>query len=290
VAVTALLLAGVAGSTVLAAPAPAPIPEPAAARRPAAPTGQTLLGLDVSAYQHGIDWHRVKKLGARFAYVKATEGSTYTSARLRSQYTQAARVGVPRGAFHFAKPNESAGEKQAGYFVQALKGLGGGRVDGTATLPPLLDLEYDPYVKTDGTDSCWGLTPEEMTLWVSSFSDTVIALTGRVPLVYTTADWWKRCTGDSDDFPQNPLFLARYVADPTDGPGALPRSWNRYTIWQYTNAGRRFAPVTDGSPGDTLAADEDLFSGSPADLRALARSAFEPLRRPVRLTGVSAAP
>ncbi|ARC55639.1 Lysozyme M1 [Frondihabitans sp. 762G35] len=278
------MLAGVAGSTLLAHPASAPSPAPAAAARPA-PTGESLLGLDVSAYQHGVDWHRVKALGARFAYVKATEGTTYTSARFRSQYSQAARVGVPRGAFHFAKPNESGGEKQAAYFVKALEGLGGGRVDGTATLPPLLDLEYDPYVRTDGTDSCWGLTPEEMTAWVSRFSDTVVALTGRVPLLYTTADWWKRCTGDSDDFPQNPLFLARYVDDPTEGPGGLPASWSRYTIWQYTNAGRRFESVTDGSPGDTVAADQDLFAGSPADLRALARSRFEPLPRLAPLTG-----
>jgi GH25 family lysozyme M1 (1,4-beta-N-acetylmuramidase) len=238
-------------------------------------TDQTLPGIDVSAYQHGVRWSKVSARGARFAYVKATEGVRYTSARFREQYSGAARAGLVRGAFHFAKPNVSTGVAQAEYFVAALDAVGGVRTTGATTLPPLLDLEYDPYVRTDGTDACWGLTAKQMVLWISSYVDTVTGLTGRVPAIYTTTDWWKRCTANSPDFGQHPLFLARYVDDPADGPGALPAGWTTWTMWQYTNKGTRYRGVTDGKKGDTPASDEDLFNGSEAELRELARSTFD---------------
>ncbi|GAA4675022.1 GH25 family lysozyme [Frondihabitans cladoniiphilus] len=231
-------------------------------------------GIDVSAYQHGVDWTKVRAAGARFAYIKATEGVTYTNARLVEQYTGAARAGLVRGAFHFAKPNVSTGQAQAEFFVAAMASLGGARVDGATTLPALLDLEYDPYTASDGTDKCWGLTPDQMVTWIASFSDTIVAFTGRLPVLYTTTNWWMRCTADSTAFSSNPLYLARYVTDARSGPGALPAAWKHYTIWQYTNVGSRYALVTDGSPGDTAASDEDVFRGSVAELRALARSTF----------------
>jgi GH25 family lysozyme M1 (1,4-beta-N-acetylmuramidase) len=234
----------------------------------------TVPGVDVSAYQHGVNWKKASAKGARFAYIKATEGVDYTSARFREQYTGAAKAGLVRGAFHFAKPNVSTPVAQAEYFVKALSRLGGGRVAGSTTLPPLVDLEYDPYVRADGTDSCWGLTPKQMVLWISAFVDTVTGLTGRVPAIYTTTNWWSNCTADSAVFRQNPLFLARYVDDPAEGAGALPRGWKHWTMWQYTSRGSRYAGVTDGKKGDTPASDEDVFAGTMSELRALARSTF----------------
>ncbi|BAS17248.1 glycoside hydrolase, family 25 [Arthrobacter sp. Hiyo8] len=38
-------------------------------------------GLDVSYYQAGVDWQQQWNMGARFAYVKASEGNYYTSPR-----------------------------------------------------------------------------------------------------------------------------------------------------------------------------------------------------------------
>lgn len=272
-AVAAVVVAtAIAGSSAVASDGPS---RAGTAPVPAAASGELLPGLDVSAYQHGVNWRKASAKGAGFAYIKATEGVRYTSARFREQYTGAARAGLVRGAFHFAKPNVSTGAAQARYFVAALKVVGGDRATGTGTLPPLVDLEYDPYVRTDGTDSCWGLTPKQMVVWISSFVDTVTGLTGTMPALYTTTDWWQRCTAGSSDFGQNPLFLARYVDDPASGPGALPAGWTRWTIWQYTSKGSRYAGVTDGKKGDTPASDEDLFNGSAAELRALAEARFD---------------
>ncbi|AMM19626.1 hypothetical protein AX769_05070 [Frondihabitans sp. PAMC 28766] len=231
-------------------------------------------GLDVSAYQHGVDWETATGAGARFAYVKATEGSNYTNARLAEQYTGAAAAGLSRGAFHFARPNQSNGVVQAEYFAASLKKLGGGRVDGTRTLPPLLDLESDPYTGSDHTNLCWGLTPAEMVTWIAQFSDTVIALTDRTPVIYTTTHWWQVCTGDSLAFGNYPLFVASYVSDFSKGAGSLPAAWPHWTFWQYTNAGTQYAGVADRSKGSIPARDQDIFRGSLADVQALARSTF----------------
>ena len=256
---------------------------------PAPPTG-TVAGLDVSAYQHGVQWKKVASAGARFAYIKATEGSDYRSERFRYQFAGAGKAGLIRGGFHFARPNQSTPVAQARYFVSALASVGASAsttihtIHTAPTLPPLLDLEYDPYARSDGTNSCWGLTPKQMVVWISSFIDTVTGLTGRVPAIYTTTNWWVKCTGDSADFVGNPLFLARYVDSPAEGAGILPSGWKRWTIWQYTSHGRRYAGVTSGKKGDTRASDEDLFAGTPDDLRALATSTF------VDATGLQPAP
>lgn len=277
-ALVALTLVGVAGAsdlTAVGSRSSASSESGGSAGTPATDSS-TVEGLDVSAYQHGVDFEKAYAKGARFAYIKATEGDTYTSARFTAQYTRAEAAGVIRGAFHFAKPNTSTAVAQAEYFVAALSSVGGGRVDGDTTLPPLLDLEYNPYAASDGTDSCWGLTPKQMVLWVRAFTDTVTALTGRVPLIYTTTDWWTRCTGDSGDFPGTRLFLARYVPEVAQGAGDLPASWSSWTIWQHTSTGTRYKGITTGKKGDTPASDEDLFAGTMADLRALARETFDP--------------
>ncbi|ROQ37260.1 GH25 family lysozyme M1 (1,4-beta-N-acetylmuramidase) [Frondihabitans sp. PhB188] len=270
------IVLGATGSTQFLPPSPSAPPSRAAgAGTDPSAAGPTVPGLDVSAYQHGVDFEEAYAKGARFAYIKATEGVHYTSARFATQYTKAKKAGVIRGAFHFAKPNVSTAVAQAEYFVAALDGLGGGRVDGDTTLPPLLDLEYNPYAAADGTDSCWGLSPKQMVLWVRQFTDTVTGLTGRVPLLYTTTDWWKRCTADSAVFDGTQLFLARYVSDVAGGAGDLPASWPSWTIWQYTSTGSRYAGITTGKKDDTPASDEDLFAGTLDELRALARLQFD---------------
>jgi lysozyme len=40
-------------------------------------------GIDVSKYQHDIDWLEVKKAGTRFAFIKATEGGDHLDVNFR---------------------------------------------------------------------------------------------------------------------------------------------------------------------------------------------------------------
>src|SRR5262245_11857990 len=60
-----------------------------------------LPGLDVSSWQGNVDWLAVALNGGRFAYVKATEGTSYVNPYFTQQYVGAFQAGLVRGAYHF---------------------------------------------------------------------------------------------------------------------------------------------------------------------------------------------
>jgi GH25 family lysozyme M1 (1,4-beta-N-acetylmuramidase) len=187
-------------------------------------TPKGVLGVDISSYQGKIKWSTWTKKDKDFAYIKATEGTSYKSPSFKAQYKGAAKAGVIRGAYHFANPAGKAGYKQARYFV---KNGGGWSADGR-TLPGVLDIEYNPYGST-----CYGVSKKKMVKWVTSFTVEYKKLTGKDAVIYTTTDWWTRCTGNSSKFATtNPLWIARYG---TKKPGALPKGWTKATFWQYTS-------------------------------------------------------
>lgn len=97
----------------------------------ASASSSQVLGMDVSAWQGTVNWKGAYSNGARFAYIKATESSTYKSSTFASQYAGAAAAGIVRGAYAFAVPNKSSGAVQADYLV---KNGGGWTADGK-TLP-----------------------------------------------------------------------------------------------------------------------------------------------------------
>ncbi|MET8826173.1 lysozyme [Streptomyces sp. NPDC004610] len=215
---------------------------------PAVAAGGTK-GHDVSSHQREVDWRAARAKGARFVYVKASESTSYRNPYFRGQYDGAREAGLVRGAYHFALPDRSSGAAQAGYFV---RGGGGWRADGW-TLPSALDIEGNPY---DGKRPCYGLSAARMVGWIRSFSDEVERLTGRRPVIYTSARWWNACTGRSTAFADgHALWVARYG---TRSAGELPAGWSRWTFWQHDDRG--------GLPGD-----QNLFAGSVEGLREFAR-------------------
>ncbi|WNV91201.1 lysozyme [Umezawaea sp. Da 62-37] len=202
-------------------------------------------GMDVSSHQGDVDWRRSWDDGARFAYVKATEGTGYRNPKFAQQYNGSYDVGMIRGAYHFALPDRSGGTEQADFFVDH----GGGWSADGRTLPGAMDMEYNPYGET-----CYGLSQEAMTRWVLDFSDRVLQRTQRHPTIYTSANWWNRCVGGSVHFGRtNPLWVAHYA----DALGALPVGWDFHTIWQWRAAGL--------FPGD-----QNLFNGNAEQLLSVA--------------------
>ena len=202
-----------------------------------------VLGVDVSSYQGKLKWSTWTQRDRDFAYVKATEGTSYKNPYFKNQYGGAAKAGMVRGAYHFASPSGKAGYKQARYFV---KNGGGWSADGK-TLPGVLDIEYNPYGST-----CYGVSKKKMVAWIGSFTAEYKKLTGKDAVIYTTTDWWTRCTGNSAKFAKtNPLWVARYG---TKKPGTLPKGWKTATFWQYTSN-----PI-----------DQDVFPGKMKRLKVLA--------------------
>ncbi|WP_367402314.1 GH25 family lysozyme [Kocuria marina] len=223
-------------------------------------------GMDVSGWQPAVNWSAEYAAGARFAYVKATEGTGYRSEAFDDQYTGSYEVGMFRGAYHFALPSQSSGAAQADFFINN----GGGWSSDGKTLPGLLDIEYNPYASLGGT--CYNMSQPQMTAWIKSFSDRYKQRTGRLPAIYTTADWWQTCTGNTAQFNDHPLHLASYGVM---APQWYPNGWSRYDIWQYTDSG-------------PFSGDSNVYGGSWAQLQALASSSnYKPLGG--RATGYSVA-
>jgi GH25 family lysozyme M1 (1,4-beta-N-acetylmuramidase) len=204
------------------------------------PTPTTINGPDVASYQHPatatypngkpINWNAVAGDGMSFAFVKATEGSTYANPFFSQDYTGIASAGLVRGAYHFARPAypvASNAEAQASYFVKQL-----GDVNTAATLPPVLDLEVTG-----------GLPRADLVTWAQIFLYRVRALTGRTPMLYTYPSFWTDVLDDSGAFSRFPLWMASYA---TAAPAA--------DLWQYTDSAS-----IDGISGKV---DESTFLGT----------------------------
>lgn len=207
----------------------------------------TTPGIDVSHYQGAINWTSVRGAGIQWAYIKATEGTTFKDSRFNTNYVAADRAGVIRGAYHFARPNVSSGAVQANY----LASNGGAWSADSRTLPAAIDLEA----------GCYGKSQAAMRSWIADFLITYRARTGRFAAIYATTSWWTTCTGNYGDFWANhPLWIARWASS----PGTLPAGAPFWTMWQYTSTGR-----VAGIAGNV---DRDYFNGTRDRLVALANN------------------
>ena len=91
-------------------------------------------GVDVSAHQGEIDWPVLAGQDLSFAFVKATEGSSFTDARFRENWEEARSCGLRVGAYHFFS-FDSSGEAQAAHFIETVPKRQG-------DLPPFAEKKY----------------------------------------------------------------------------------------------------------------------------------------------------
>jgi GH25 family lysozyme M1 (1,4-beta-N-acetylmuramidase) len=210
-------------------------PRRARSRAASLPAGlYAVQGIDVASFQHkdraAIDWADVATAGYSFAFVKVSEGSYYLNPYYAADFAGARSAGLVVAPYAFAIPNYSGGALQADYALDSAGQLPDGQ-----SLPLILDLEYDPYAGRDGTPGgswCYGLTPTQMVAWISAFVTEAQRRTGELPIIYTIADWWAKCTGSSTAFAADPLWVASYGgSSPT-----LPAGWTSWTFWQYTSS------------------------------------------------------
>ncbi len=159
------------GSPASAEPAP-PLPAPPSPSP--APAGR--IGVDVSHHQGSIDWRRVSADGISFAYLKATEGSTFTDPALTTNWAGARAAGLRVGGYHYFTLC-SPPEPQADHFLAALRSVGAG----PRSLPPVVDLEL--IGNCDPPPSRADLLPA-----VNAFLNRVEQATGRRVVVYVHPD------------------------------------------------------------------------------------------------------
>jgi GH25 family lysozyme M1 (1,4-beta-N-acetylmuramidase) len=188
--------------------------------------GSAVRGLDISAYQHAgsaIDWELLPGQGIHFVAVKAAEGTYYVNPYYRSDTRAAAAAGLAVMSYVFANPIRAGGAATASFAVHTVGNKRG-------RLPLVVDLENDPYNRHA---DCYGLHPPAIIAWISAFTARVEALTRQYPVIYTTAAWWRECTGSTSRFRRDPLWLAAF-----DGTApTVPSAWRDWTFWQYNNQG-----------------------------------------------------
>ncbi|WP_280264301.1 glycoside hydrolase family 25 protein [Nocardia wallacei] len=203
-------------------------------------------GPDVSSWQHidgrMINWFEVKASGNNFAMVKATEGLNYVNPYFVPDSVLMRAAGVARGTYHYAHP-ELPPEPQAALYATLVLGQ-----NGPLDLPPVLDLE-----------NSGGLPPAALIDWTHRYLNTVQALTGRVPIVYTYPTFWKTAMADTNEFTRYPLWIADYRGN--DQP-EVPGGWPTWTFWQQTDSGR-----IPGIAGNT---DINVYSGAQGDFARFA--------------------
>lgn len=211
----------------------------------------TVPGIDVSYWDSGIDWPKVRATGQRFVFVKATEGVAYTDPTFAGNWSGAKTAGLLRGAYCFFHPNLDPA-KQADFFIKTIKAT---RDNGE--LPHVLDLEaHDNRPKAR--------IIERAKVWL----DAVEAAFGKKPIIYSgqyyLQDYFSETGGGPPVWAKDyPLWLAQYPTQYAPGMApVLPKGWFKWTLWQYTDKG-----VVNGI---NAAVDMNLFNGTLEELYAFA--------------------
>ncbi|MGO4615295.1 glycoside hydrolase family 25 protein [Nocardia sp. 2YAB30] len=203
-------------------------------------------GPDVSSWQHVdgrlIDWFAVKGSGHDFAMVKATEGLNYINPYFVPDSLLMRAAGIARGTYHYARPNLPP-EPQAAIYAAVVLGQ-----NGPLDLPPVLDLE----------DS-GGLNPPALINWTHRYLNTVQALTGRLPIIYTYPRFWQSAMADNTEFTSYPLWIADYRGN---AQPEVPGGWPTWTFWQTTDRGT--------IPGIAARTDLNVYSGAQGDFARFA--------------------
>jgi lysozyme len=214
---------------------------------------ETVPGLDVSYWQVAVDWPAVRDAGARFVFIKATEGLGYTDSTFMEKWQGAKDSGLLRGAYHFFHPHQDA-LQQADRFIRTLRDR-----DDDGELPCSLDLEV-----TDGVPN------RKIISGVKAWLDEVERRLGRRPMIYSGVSFLESSLSEQGQAPgwttDYALWLGwfprKYV--PELKP-LMPRGWPKWTFWQYSGEGR--------VRGIDVHVDLDLFNGTLEELQAFSKSA-----------------
>jgi GH25 family lysozyme M1 (1,4-beta-N-acetylmuramidase) len=185
-------------------------------------------GIDVSHWQGTINWSRVAGAGKTFAFLKASQGTSYRDATYATNRANANAAGIPIGAYHFAdvtkSPSNAAGARaEADWFVSVAQPRAG-------DLPPVFDIETNN-----------GLGQVALTDWAMVWLERVRQLTGIYPMIYTSPSPWTTRFGTSGNvIPESGyglLWVAHYTT--ASSPTVPANNWagNGWTFWQYTSSG-----------------------------------------------------
>ena len=189
-----------------------------------------VMGLDCSKYQHDIDWFKVKVARVSFAFIKITEGSTYSEDEIyniKNRVLEAQKNGVKIGYYHFASPGNVASAKDdaKSEVINVLNHL---KILPKADLPIVLDIEA--YNKTN----VWTDKINHMNTFITTFISE-LKKNDYDTIIYSYKAFLDENT--SHGFGSYPLWEAAYVNDPESSLPKMIQGWDNWKIWQFTDKG-----------------------------------------------------
>lgn len=201
-------------------------------------------GVDVSHYQGDINWDVLSGEDIDFAFIKATEGSSFVDDRFAYNFGKAQKCSIAVGAYHFFSFS-SPGLTQAENFISTVSPFDG-------MLPPVIDLEF--Y----GDFAVNPLSKEEVDKELGSMISAIEEYYGLKPIIYATEDSYELYL--ANDYEEYDIWIrnVKTKAKMSDG-----RQW---TLWQYTNRER-----LNGYSGEEKFIDMNVFFGSEEEFAAYPR-------------------
>ena len=185
------------------------------------------VGFDAASYQGCYNAQAAVNDGARFSFIKLSEGTGYVNPYAGCQLNASRNAGLRLGAYHFADVAGLSPQTEASNFITVARAR---NLIGTGVIP-VLDWEPAGNLKAQ----VW---------WAKAWLDTVSAAWGTKPLIYMSAstihmaDWTPVSSSDYG------LWVAGYprgyAGDRLRDPGSVPYSvspWPFAAAWQYSSSG-----------------------------------------------------
>lgn len=167
-------------------------------------------GIDVSHWQGNINWKKVAGDAIKFAFIKATEGTTLKDEKFETNVSGSNAAGIKTGAYHFARfGSKSEALAEAEFFLSVVKKV-------NLSYPLVLDLEVNQrnVSKSVLTDAAVAFLRE-------------IEKAGYFAMIYSGKSFLENCLDESKLKPFA-LWVARYNS-------VLGRNAD---IWQYSSSGK----------------------------------------------------
>ena len=207
---------------------------------PKVPVGDYIYGIDISEYQGVVAWDKLSEINesklVNFIIIRSTAGKNYRDRYFTSNWREAGKKNIIRGAYHYFRPNENSSE-QAHNFIKNVKLSSG-------DLPPILDVERISKVQSISS----------LKTGIKNWLDIIELHYGIKPILYTGANYYKdHLAGEFLDYK---LWIANYnnVKQPLNN-----FDWE---IWQFSDNG-----TASGIKGPV---DLNLFKGTYGELKKYA--------------------
>jgi GH25 family lysozyme M1 (1,4-beta-N-acetylmuramidase) len=169
--------------------------------------------VDVSHYQGTMNWATTAAAGVTHAFIKATQGTTFTDGQYAANKAGALANGIKRGAYHFYVAGVDPVAQANHFYSVAGTGL---------ELGYAIDVEENGSIQNNDTAANY-----------KAFLDRMETLTGGKCVIYTRASYWNRFVGYQGWTSQYPLWVAHWgAAVPT-----MPTGWTSWVYWQYGGYG-----------------------------------------------------